>query len=110
MKSKRQTTAWMLKPPLELQGRMAVMRPEPEGMCAIRVSHRAARKRGTGWITPRYLLRCGCCSNSLAIHYDVDSLEINGVNGSLENWREILLPLLRIKQPAPQTDPLTRSR
>jgi hypothetical protein len=33
------------------------------------------------------------------IYYNTDGLEINGVNGSLENWREILLPLLGIKQP-----------
>jgi hypothetical protein len=33
------------------------------------------------------------------IYYDTDGLEINGVNGSLENWREVLLPLLGIKQP-----------
>jgi len=73
------------------------MRPEPEGACAIRVSHRAGRKRGTGRVLPRYLLRCGCCEERLGIYYDEEGLEINGVNGSLENWREILLPLLGIR-------------
>jgi hypothetical protein len=29
----------------------------------------------------------------------IPSLEINGVHGSLENWREILLPLLRVARP-----------
>jgi hypothetical protein len=52
-----------------------------------------------GRISPRYLLRCGCCGQNAEIYYDTDGLEINGVNGSLENWREILLPLLGIKQP-----------
>jgi hypothetical protein len=75
------------------------MRPEPEGVCAIRVSHRAERKRGTGHILPRYLLRCGCCDRKVEIYYDDDELEINGVNGSLENWREILLPLLHVAPP-----------
>jgi hypothetical protein len=78
------------------QRRLGVMRPDPEGVCAIRVSHRAERKHSTGVISPRYLLRCGCCDGTLQIHYSPDGLEINGVNGSMENWREILLPLLGI--------------
>ena len=84
---------------IPIQRRMAVLRPEPEGVCAIRVSHRAERKRGQGHISPRYLLHCGCCDRAVEIYYNTDGLEINGVNGSLENWREILLPLLGIKQP-----------
>lgn len=83
---------------IPIQRRMAVLRPEPEGVCAIRVSHRAERKRGKRKISPRYLLRCGCCDQSVEIYYSADGLEINGVNGSLENWREILLPLLGIRQ------------
>jgi hypothetical protein len=31
------------------------------------------------------------------IYYDPEDLEINGVYGSMENWREILLPLLGMK-------------
>jgi hypothetical protein len=36
------------------------------------------------------------CHNKLEIYYDVDGedLEIAGVFASVENWREILLPLL----------------
>jgi hypothetical protein len=50
-------------------------------------------------ISPRYLLRCGCCDDeALQIHYGPDGLEINGVYGSIENWREILLPLLGISR------------
>ncbi len=48
---------------------------------------------GTG-----YLLRCGCCDQALQIYYGPDDLEINGVYGSIENWREILLPLLRVSR------------
>jgi hypothetical protein len=44
------------------------------------------------------LLRCGCCNRSVEIYYDPEGLEINGVNGSVENWREILLPLLGKKR------------
>src|SRR5438105_5155461 len=82
--------------PIPLQRRTAVLRPE--GYCAIRVSHRAERKRAQGHISPRYLLRCGCCDRAVQIHYDTDALEINGVHGSIENWREILLPLLQMKR------------
>jgi len=32
------------------------------------------------------------------IYYDREDLEINGVFGSMENWREILLPLLGLKR------------
>src|ERR1700722_8559637 len=83
---------------IPIQRRLAVMRPAPEGVCTIRVSHRAQQKRGQGYISPRYLLRCGCCDGTLEIHYGPDDLEINGVYGSIENWREILLPLLRMSR------------
>lgn len=65
----------------------------PEGGFAIRVYHKSGNKKKM----PRYLLKCGCCDESLKIYYADDSLEINGVFGSLKNWREILLPLLRIR-------------
>ncbi len=66
-----------------------------DGYPQIRISH---RKR-TGKRDPRYLLECGDCPEKLEIYYDNDgeSLEINGVIGSTENWREILIPLLKNK-------------
>ena len=99
MKTKRRPQALTAKGPLTIQRRLGVMRLEPEGGCAIRVSHCAGRKRGTRRILPRYLLRCGCCDRKVEIYYGDEGLEINGVNGSLENWREILLPLLQIAAP-----------
>jgi hypothetical protein len=59
----------------------------------IRVYHR----KGKGKKCSRYLLKCGCCDQKLEIHYAEDGLEIGGVNGAVEDWREILLPLLQIK-------------
>ncbi|MCJ7471449.1 MAG: hypothetical protein MUP02_01380 [Actinobacteria bacterium] len=56
----------------------------------IRLYH----KKGYGKKSPRYLLKCGCCNEKLEIYYDKEGLETNGVNGSIEDWREILLPLL----------------
>ena len=60
----------------------------------IRVYHR----KGKGKKCPRYLLKCGCCEEKLEIYYSEDGLEIGGVNGAIEDWREILLPLLRIDE------------
>lgn len=47
---------------------------------------------------PRYLLKCGCCDEKLEIYYSDEGLEIGGVNGAIEDWREILLPLLLIEE------------
>ena len=64
------------------------------GQPQIRIYH----KKGKGKRMPRYLLKCGCCDNKLELYYSDDGLEIGGVNGAIEDWREILLPLLLIKQ------------
>ena len=58
----------------------------------IRVWHRKKHNKKSS----RYLLKCGCCDQKIEIYYDSDGLEINGVNGSIENWRKILLPLLKV--------------
>jgi hypothetical protein len=63
------------------------------GQPQIRVFHRKGKRKQS----PRYLLKCGCCSEKVEIFYSEDGLEINGVNGTIEDWREILLPLLRIE-------------
>jgi hypothetical protein len=63
------------------------------GQPQIRVYH----KKKEGKKCPRYLLKCGCCDQRLEIYYAEDGLEIGGVNGAIEDWREILLPLLRVK-------------
>jgi len=60
------------------------------GQPEIRVRHRIA----VGKKSPSYVLRCGCCSESITIYYSDDGLEIGGVNGAIEDWREVLLPLL----------------
>jgi hypothetical protein len=78
---------------IRIQRKKAISRPKPDWGFEIRVSHKAQRKLRS----PRYLLRCGCCDEKLEIYYDRDGLEINGVNGSIANWREILLPLLGMK-------------
>jgi hypothetical protein len=73
------------------------------GQPQIRIYH----KRGMGKRMPRYLLKCGCCDEKLEIYYSADGLEIGGVNGAIEDWREILLPLLLIEQ---KDDKMTHRR
>ncbi len=67
-----------------------MLETRPEGTYAVRVFHRKSR----GTKSARYLLKCGCCDESVEIYYDEDELEINGVLGSVEDWSSILLPLL----------------
>ena len=64
----------------------------PEGTCQIRVYHR----KSVGRRDSRYLIKCGCCDQKFEIYYGGGTLEIGGVMGSIEDWREILLPLLAI--------------
>jgi len=64
--------------------------PGDKGSWVPRVFHRSSKGRRD----PRYLIKCGCCDKSVEIYYDNDSLEINGVNASIEDWQKILLPLL----------------
>lgn len=67
----------------------------PEGYFAVRAYHR----KGRGNKGPRFLFECGCCDNKFEVYYGDDSLEIAGVFGSLDNWRELLLPLLNAGLP-----------
>lgn len=77
---------------------MGVARPEL-GPLALRVTHAKHGTRSKN-SSPRYSIQCGCCDEKIDIFYSEDEmfdLEINGVDGSIENWREILLPLLGIE-------------
>ncbi len=56
----------------------------PNGYPQIRIYH----KKGSEKKMPRYLLKCGCCDEKLEIYYDDEGLEINDVNGSIDDWRE----------------------
>jgi hypothetical protein len=71
----------------------ATAQKRPEGTWQIRMYHR----KSVGKRDSRYLIKCGCCDQKFEIYYGGDTLEIGGVMGSIENWREILLPLLTIR-------------
>ena len=60
------------------------------GQPQIRLWHRKGNKKKR----PCYHLKCGDCDKILDIYYGGGGLEINGVIGSIKDWREILLPLL----------------
>lgn len=70
-------------------------RTQPDGYFNIRVFHRSR----TGKRDSRFRFKCGCCDRTLEVYYGGDSLEIDGVMGSVENWRELLLPLLNLTLP-----------
>jgi hypothetical protein len=79
-----------------------------DGYPVPRVYHRKSR----GKKSARLLIKCGDCDQKFEIYYGPqgEDLEIAGVLASVENWREILLPLL--KKPSgkiSETDHLVRS-
>lgn len=65
---------------------------DESGAYKLRVFH----KKGEGVKCPRLLIKCGCCDNELKIYYCQEGLEINGVNASIEEWKNILQPLLNM--------------
>ena len=77
-----------------------------EGYFAIRTFHTSKK----GKRDPRFLFKCGCCEQKLEVYYGEDSLEINGVMGSVGNWRELLLPLLDMKLPGQGKRRITRRK
>jgi|GEM_PF-1213074 len=68
-------------------------RKRGDGFPVPRVYHRNAR----GKKSARLLIKCGDCDQKFEIHYEPDGedLEIAGVLASVENWKKILLPLLK---------------
>jgi hypothetical protein len=52
--------------------------------------------------SPNIVVGCGCCHEKVVIYFDdkptgeknKDTLEINGVIGTVEQWSKVLLPLL----------------
>jgi hypothetical protein len=85
-----------MKTPTEFNHRIGQLRSD--GYIALRVWTIPATQKKS----PRLRIKCGCCDEQLVIYHDEEGedLEINGVFGSLENWREVLLPLLERKPSA----------
>lgn len=66
---------------------------------------RITRRAGRGRRMPRIRVKCGCCDKAVEICVDeepagdpsMDTLRINGVMGTVDQWRQVLLPLLDVK-------------
>ena len=79
----------------QVQGKLGIS--SPHGGFVPRVTLRAKRRRSKRtFVSPCFLVRCGCCAESVEITYGTDDnfVEINGVSAAREEWRKILLPLL----------------
>lgn len=72
----------------------------------LRVTHRKGGEKKS----PSMRIRCGCCYEAVVISQEreeflqdnphLDTLEINGVLGTLAQWRQVLAPLLGLNVPA----------
>lgn len=64
---------------------------------------RLTERKAHGKYLARLRVKCGCCDEVVEIHHEAGlspdiqfgTLEINGVHGTKEQWRKILLPLLK---------------
>ena len=69
----------------------------PDRGFKLRVFKREAR----GKHSPHLTVKCGCCDQSVRIYYGDDTLEINGVFATLDEWRRLFDPLLKGVEPKP---------
>jgi hypothetical protein len=55
-------------------------------------------KKGSSIKSPSAAVKCGCgCGNTIEIFYNKEGLEIAGIDGSLKDWKKLLMPLLEGK-------------
>jgi len=62
---------------------------------------RVRKVKESGIKVAHLVVQCGCCANKIEIYPSglgdqPGLLEIGGVEGSIRNWRAILLPLLKL--------------
>lgn len=55
---------------------------------------RVSCRKGKGKQSSRLLIKCGDCDSAIQVYFDSEGLEIGGVHASLDEWRDVLLPLL----------------
>jgi len=63
---------------------------------------RITKRKGCGIKDPSIRVKCGCCDKAVVIYHGAEPtgdpsknmLEINGVLGTVDQWRKVLLPLL----------------
>lgn len=67
---------------------------------------RLTKRKGHKRKSPSIHVKCGCCDEAVIIYFDDkptnnpshDWLEINGVIGTVDQWKKVLLPLLGVKK------------
>lgn len=72
----------------------------------LRLTRRKGQRNGRRCKSPSIRVKCGCCDEAVVICFDdeptgnpsVDTLEINGVMGTVNQWKKVLLPLLGVKK------------
>ncbi len=65
------------------------------GQHDLRITRRARRQVSKNrWSSPSLRVKCGCCNEAVEIYpighitdINADTIEINGVNGSIAQWR-----------------------
>jgi hypothetical protein len=43
-------------------------------------------------------LKCGCCDEKVIIYFSQDGIDINGVSGSLNNWKELFKKIFELSK------------
>jgi len=76
------------------------------GMLPLRITRRKKRQRiARSSVSARIRVKCGCCKEAVDIYHDDDvtsmsgnTLEINGVIGTIAQWRTVMAPLLGFQE------------
>lgn len=71
----------------------------PEGGNKLRIYHSTAKPDKK---LASVRIKCGCCTEQVIICHDAQTLEINGVIASIEEWNRVLGPLLARSRPNQQ--------
>lgn len=78
------------------------------GVLPLRITHRKSHNLSECKTeSPSIRVKCGCCPEAVVIFFDndptgdihIDSLEIGGVSATIDQWRQVFLPLLQIALP-----------
>ena len=89
---------------------MQYVKDTNDAVSPLRVTVRKARRvSARRTIQPGIRVKCGCCNETVEIYHtndrdgdpNLETLEINGVHGTIDQWRQVLLPLLDAKANEP---------
>lgn len=79
-----------------MEKQLKMLKLRADGFYELRITRRKEVVRGKKIVGERIRIKCGGCKEGgLDIYPGYNFLDINGVEASLNNWREVLLPLLK---------------